>query len=304
VNLEKSPHFYIVGQTASGKTSLSLKLAEDLKAEILNTDSLLFYKNLNIGTAKPTPSELSRVAHHMVNICDIGEDMNASDYAIKAEKILKQENKFFFCVGGSGFYIDALDKGLLPLPETDPAVVKKVSAINNPVQMLEEVDSKTLESIAKEDLYRVKRALQVYIQTGKPLSLWKKENRLKPFAKKIALNIEKDELLKRVKLRVDEMFVNQGLLEEVEEILKDHRSKNWRPLGSVGYKQCLDYLNGDYKSLDELKEDIVTKTMQLAKRQKTWFKKDKNLKWFEYNCDYKEIRDYVLKLWESDQWRV
>lgn len=293
-----------MGQTASGKTGLSLKLCEDLKAEILNTDSLMFYKDLNIGTAKPSVDELESVPHHMVNICEVGEDINAADYANKADQILRSSDKSFFCVGGSGFYIDALDKGLLPLPQTDPKVVEQVSRIEDPVQKLEDVDSKTLKTIAKEDLYRVKRALQIYYQTGKPLSVWKEENKLTPYAKKIALHLERDELLKRVRLRVEKMFENDGLIEELKEALEKPNSKNWRPLGSVGYKQTLDFLQGLYSSKEELKEDIVVKTMQLAKRQKTWFKKDENIKWFDYNEDYKKIKDYVLELWETKTWRV
>ena len=300
----RTRHIFIVGQTASGKTGLSLKLAKDLDAEILNTDSLMFYKDLSIGTAKPSKEELLTVPHHMVDICDVGEDINASDYSEKAHDILSNNKKNFLCVGGSGFYIDALDKGLLPLPQTDQAIVEEVNALGDPVEFLKDVDPETLKTISEEDLYRVKRALQVYCQTGKPLSQWKKENVLKPYAKKIALHIERDQLLERVKLRVDMMFEEESLIEEVKRALEDNKSEGWRPLSSVGYKQTLDYLNGGYSSLEEVKADIVTKTMQLAKRQKTWFKKDPTVKWFSFNDDYSVIKDYVMDLWETEKWRV
>lgn len=301
---DRAPHIYIVGQTASGKTGLSLSLADHFGSEILNTDSLMFYKDLSIGTAKPTKEELRTIKHHMVDVCDVGEDINAADYALKAAFILESSKKTFFCVGGSGFYIDALDKGLLPLPETDPLVIEKVNEIRDPVLELESVDPESFNSIAKEDLYRVKRALQVFHQTKIPLSQWKSENILHPYAKKIALHLERDELLKRVTKRTDLMLKDSGLIDEVREVVKNPKSTPWRPLGSVGYKQTLEYLNGDIESLEELKEKIVTKTMQLAKRQKTWFKKDKTVKWFSGDQPLLEIKEYILKLWETDKWRV
>ena len=304
-----SPHIYIVGQTASGKTGLSLDLCETLNAEVVNTDSLLFYKGLDIGCAKPTKKELSRVKHHMINTCEIGEDLNASSYSVKAKKILSdkgEDSKAYLCVGGSGFYIDSLDKGLLPLPQTSDEIINKVSEIQNPVEVLLTVDPETLNVIAKEDVYRVKRALQVFYQTGKPLSVWKTEFPLKSKVKKVAIHIEKDELLKRVKLRTEQM-IKDGLIDEVKAILvhsEDRELKNWKPLKSVGYKQALDYLEGEYDSIQDLMDEIVLKTMQLAKRQKTWFKKDKSVVWFESKKDNKVIKNFIIKTMESDSWRV
>lgn len=302
--LKKSPHIYIVGQTASGKTSLSLALSEHFGSEILNTDSLLFYKDLNIGTAKPSKSELLRVKHYMIDLCEVGEDINAADYSRQAIKVLEKSDKKFFCVGGSGFYIDALDKGLLPIPQTDQAVVKEVEALEDPLAELLKNDPESLKTIAKEDLYRVKRALQVFYQTGTPLSVWKAENKLESYAKKIALEWEKQDLLERVSLRTELMLKEGGIIEETKSALKGDRSKDWKPLRSVGYKETIDYLEGRLKTLDELKSQIITKTMQLAKRQKTWFKKDKSVKWFSKDESLDKIKEYVESLWENDQWRV
>ena len=304
-----SPHIYIVGQTASGKTGLSLDLCESLDAEIINTDSMLFYKGLDIGSAKPTKRELSRVEHHMIDVCKLGEDLNAASYAQKAKKILsKKENKTksYLCVGGSGFYINSLDKGLLPLPETSYEVVKRVAEIKNPAKELLSVDPETLKVIAKEDTYRVKRALQVFYQTGKALSIWKKEYPLKSKVKKIAIHIEKEELLKRVKSRTEQMILS-GLVDEVEAVLaqsKEKELRSWKPLKSVGYKQTVDFLDGGYSGIQELKDEITLKTMQLAKRQKTWFKKDKSVVWFEFKKDYKDIKNFVTKTMENHLWRV
>lgn len=297
-----TPHIYIVGQTASGKTGLSLEVAEALGAEILNTDSLLFYKGLNIGTAKPSKDELQKVTHHMVDIKSVGEVLTASDYGALAKSILESASKPLLCVGGSGFYIDALDKGLLPLPHTDPEVIKKVEAIEDPAAELKKHDPDFFKKISENDLYRVKRALQVFIQTGKPLTQWQKDFKPKAAAKKIAFAVDKEELLKRVKLRVESMFAG-GLLEEVEEILKTPESKNWKPLSSVGYAQVLAYFDGQIEGVKSLKEEIVTKTMQLAKRQKTWFKKDQTVEWFTY-AEYKKAKDFVVNAIKENQWKA
>ena len=296
------PHIYIVGQTASGKTARALELATFFKTEILNADSLMFYKDLSVGTAKPTKEELLSVRHHMVDLCAVGEDINAADYAKQASKILEESDKNILCVGGSGFYIDALDKGLLPLPKTQKSLVEEVNQVEDPVGELLKHDPESLKVIAKEDLYRVKRALQVFYQTGKPLSQWKSENKLNSYTKKIAFHWERGDLLKKVTLRTKKML--EGLLEETQMVLKNPQSTHWRPLKSVGYKEACDFLEGFIETKAKLEEQIIIKTMQLAKRQKTWFKKDKSVKWFSQKEDFSVIRDYTEQLWEMDQWRV
>lgn len=301
---KKAPHIFIVGPTASGKSDFSLMAADSLGCEILNTDSLLFYKDLNIGTAKPSKEDLRLVKHHLVNICSVGEDVNASDYTSMAAGILKAPaQKKLLCVGGSGFYINALNKGLLPLPETDQKVVEKVDEVSDPVSILKKIDPQTLNTISENDLYRVKRALQVFYQTGKTLSEWKREYTLKPFAKTIGFKSKnRDELYERVTKRTKAMVEN-GLLDEVKEILKDPKSKNWKPLKSVGYLQAVEYICGEIKTKDELIEKIINKTMQLAKRQKTWFKKDKDTTWFHYNECQKAL-DHIKNLFEENLWKA
>lgn len=298
---KKTPHVYIVGQTASGKSSFAFELAQDLDLEILNTDSLLFYKGLDIGTAKPSLKERSLVKHYMIDLCEIGEDLSAADYARKARPILEEGSKKVLCVGGSGFYINALDVGLLPLPHTDPLVKAEVLKIENPVQLLKEQDLEIFNKISENDLYRVRRALEVFMQTGKPLSQWQKEFSPKPFAKKIAFFVAKEELLKRVSRRCEEML-KSGFLEEVEAALKQAPTK-WRPLFSVGYKESVLYLTGKIQSKEELKNEIIKKTMQLAKKQKTWFRKDKSVIWFDFK-NRAAAKEKVKIFLEEDLWRV
>jgi len=297
----KAPHIYVVGQTASGKTSFSLDLAEKLGLEIINTDSLLFYKGLDVGTAKPSKSEQARVKHHLIDVANVGEEFTAARYEQEITPLLNSDEKKFLCVGGSGFYIKAVDVGLLPLPETDPKVKEEVLEIKDPVSMLKKVDAQTLEKISENDLYRVNRALEVYLQTGKALSKWKSEFNSKPFAKKIAFEFERSELLMRVEQRT-QVMLESGLIEETKKVL-EQTEESWKPIQSIGYKQVVDFLKGDIASLEEVKELIVTKTMQLAKRQKTWFKADLSVKWFSYS-KRDEALNYAENLFKENQWRV
>lgn len=300
----RTPHVYIVGQTASGKTGFSLDCAEDLDLEIINTDSLLFYKDLNIGTAKPSKEELGRVRHHFVDVCGVGENLTASRFEKKASELLENSEKSFLCVGGSGFYIKALDSGLLPLPETDLSIKEEVLQIEDPVSELKKVDPDFFDKISQNDLYRVGRALEVYKQTGKPLTQWQKDYAPKPVAKKIAFEWERSKLRERIEERAA-LMLKQGFVDEVKELLKNDSEvlKTWKPLTSVGYLQVVQYLSGEIKTLPELKEEIVLRTMQLSKRQKTWFKKDQTVTWFEAG-DYKKAADFIRSAFEENLWRV
>lgn len=304
----RSPHVYIVGQTASGKTGFALDFIEDhaneLDLEIINTDSLLFYKDLNIGTAKPSREELEQVKHHFVDICEVGEELTASAYEKKASKVLEDSKKSFLCVGGSGFYIKALDSGLLPLPETDAKIKAEVLDIPDPVGELKKVDPDFFEKISENDLYRVGRALEVYKQTGKPLTQWQKEFDSKPRAQKIAFEWDRSVLHERIKLRAEQML-KLGFVGEVEELLKNDPEvlKNWKPFSSVGYVQVTQYLKGEIKTLPDLKEEMVLRTMQLSKRQKTWFKKDASVTWFD-SKDVGKAKVFLKAVFRENLWRV
>ncbi len=296
-----SPHVYIVGQTASGKTDFSLKLCEDFGYEILNTDSLLFYKGLDIGTAKPSKQDRLRVKHHLIDICDLGEEFTAADYLKSAKKVLSKVGKKLLCVGGSGFYINALDVGLLPLPKTDEKIRKLVLKIKNPVEELKKVDPHIFNKISKNDLYRVGRALEVFKQTGKPLTQWQKEYKLKSYAKKIAFDLDRKFLRSLITERA-RLMVKAGIVDEVRALL-DLGYEAWKPLSSVGYGQVLKYLSGEIKTENKMLEDIVHKTMQLSKRQKVWFKKDRSVTWFDFS-EKKKAKEFVKNCLEENLWKV
>jgi tRNA dimethylallyltransferase len=298
---DRQPHIYVVGQTASGKSDFSLTAAEKLGLNILNTDSLLFYKGLDLGTAKPSKEELNRVKHHLIDVCEVGDNLIASTYVKHAHQVLSQNKSSFLCVGGSGFYINALDVGLLPLPETDPEIKKQVAQIKDPVAELLKLDPGFFSKISKNDTYRVSRALEVYKQTGKTLSDWQKDFNPSPFAKKMAFYWERTELKKRVVERTNSM-INKGLIEEVEALLRKGLH-DWKPLSSVGYFQVRQFLDGELKSIQDLKDEIILRTMQLSKRQKTWFKKDKSVKWFQAS-EQKQAFDFLKTAFEEKKWRA
>ena len=206
-------------------------------------------------------------------------------------------------MGGSGFYIKALDSGLLPLPETDPTIKAQVLKMEGSVERLKEVDPEIFEKISEKDLYRVGRALEVYLQTGKPLSVWQKEFSPQPLAKKLAFHMNREDLRKRVKTRTKEML-KKGFVFEVEELLKKEvLKKPWKPLQSVGYQQVVDFLQGKIKTAALLEEEIVLRTMQLSKRQKTWFQKDKTVTWFDVK-DYKKAYGFLNQVFKETAWRV
>jgi tRNA dimethylallyltransferase len=291
----KSPKVIIItGPTASGKTQLALDLAQGYNAHIMNFDSMLFYRELNIGTAKPTAIERAQIEHSMIDICSLTEPMNAAKYNDQAtplaEKIL-QNNKILFLVGGSGFYLRAFIKGMYESATPNPKTKKQVDNILKEVgpkglfEKLKELDPKSANFFHPNDAYRVGRALMHFYETGTSLAL-EKERFIKmdpyDFSKNrfpswnilhFHLDIPKPEHEKIIRSRTDNMLKN-GLLDEVANILKlpgvvgDEKS-----LQSIGYKESISFLKGGIPDLKELSDKISISTRQLAKSQKTFFNK-------------------------------
>lgn len=270
----------ISGPTGAGKSALALKLAEELKGEIINADSLAFYRGFDIGTAKPGPAELAAVPHHLINILEPDEDFDAAAYLRLARPIVEELNSrkvVPLAVGGTGFYLRALTRGLFEGPGRDDdfrlRLAQEAASGADLHARLKSVDPESAARLAPADKVRIERALEVFHLSGKPISQWQKEHGLadKPF-RVLAIVIDRslDELDERLKLRTDQM-IKAGLAAEVEELLKQGWPPELKPFGSIGYKEMLEYLKGDL-SLDETRERIFLATRRYAKRQRTWFR--------------------------------
>jgi tRNA dimethylallyltransferase len=289
----------ISGPTASGKTDLSVELAQKFGGEIVNFDSLLLYKEVNIGTAKPTLEERKSVPHHMVDVRSISEPMNAADYAREAlplvEKLLA-EKKIVYLVGGSGFYLQALVKGMYDSPTTPQEISKRSDDLYETegiipfLKILSENDPESFKRYHENDHYRVRRAVEHWWANGTKLSDERNkkdsENKNLPLTGAhnwelfhVHLDLPKDEHLEIIAKRTKKML-RDGLIEEVQDLLKSNFTGEEKPLQSIGYKEVLDYLKGVHKDLKDCEKRIIISTRQLAKSQRTWFKKDLTRKVF------------------------
>ncbi len=243
----------IVGPTAVGKTDLAIQLARSLKTEIVSADSRQFYKEMSIGTAKPSNEELSMVPHHFINSHSIGELYSAGAYGRDAvEKIgeLHEAHKTVIAVGGSGLYLKAIWEGFDEMPEIDPEIRDGLNSelhrdgLPALLDELKEKDPDYFDKVDKQNSQRVIRALEVIRSTGQPFSSFRKEqkNELPYDQLKIGLNMERDVLFDRIDGRMDVM-INAGLFEEAEK-LYDHRNHN--ALQTVGYSEIFAYMDGEY----------------------------------------------------------
>lgn len=294
----------ITGPTASGKTSLAIDIALKLNLEIISSDSLLIYKYLNIGTAKPTKENLKKVKHHMIDIINPWEEYNASFYERDAKKIienLKEKNKNFIITGGTGLYLKALFNETFKAPPSDISFRNEIeNKINNKeitlfnlYEELKKIDPETASKVHANDKYRIIRALEVYKLSGKTMSSFRnehgsKENKLK--YKIIVLMPEKDILIKNIERRTYEM-IEKGLIEEAKSLIKMGCDKSLKPLKSIGYKEAFQYLNNEITK-EELIDNIIKNTKALAKRQLTWFKKQQNTLWLDPNN--KETKEIII----------
>ena len=297
----------IVGPTCSGKTYFSIRLAKIINGQIISADSRQIYKKLNIGTAKPTPSELKKVKHYFINILEPDEDYNANDFSDEAEKvidIINKQNKTAIVVGGSGLYIKALIDGIVESVDKDEELRKKLlkqrenfgneSLYNE----LKEIDPVSADKMLPQNWKRVIRALEVYYLTGKPI--WQHHLNQKKKSKyeyqQVGLMWDRNILYKNIDYRVDKMIKN-GLVNEVKRLLAQGYTKNLNSLNTVGYKEIISYLEGEI-SLEKATELIKRNTRRYAKRQMTWFKADKRIKWYNVS-GRKDLDNLTVKLSEE-----
>lgn len=299
---------FIVGPTASGKSALALRAAQEFKGVILNADSVQTYQRLNVGAAKPTAAEQRLVPHKLFDVLRPGEVLTAGDYRKMALQVLEKElaQHPVFAVGGSGFYIQALERGMFEVEKSSPEIeaqVRQDLAERGLPKMYDELkkrDPEYAEKVSSQDTYRILRALVIIRERNISVSELRKQ--FKPISLpyhtlKMALHCPRDILKRRIELRTSQML-KDGLLDEVKALVIDGYS-DWPPLTSVGYWQCLKFLKGEL-DLNELAPQISEKTMQLAKKQMTWFRRDKSLKWFQYD-QTQEALDWIKQGLSSKQ---
>ena len=277
----------IAGPTAIGKTSLSIYLAKLFNCSILSADSRQFYKEMTIGTAKPSANEMEGIPHYFINSNSISEEYNVGKYETDAINLLDKlftENNIQILVGGSGLYIDAVCKGFDELPEADIKVRNKINdlykedGIEGLQNLLKELDEVYYNKVDLQNPQRISRALEVCLTSGKTYSSLR-EGKIKKRnfnIVKIGLNTKRENLYERINIRVDEMM-KHGFLDEVKQ-LKSYKHLN--ALQTVGYKELFDYLDGKME-LDSAINLIKQNTRRYAKRQLTWFRRDEEIKWFE-----------------------
>ncbi len=296
----ENPVVFILGPTACGKSRLGMELAEKFGGGILNCDSVQVYQRLDIGTAKPTPEERARVPHFFFDELKPGEILTAGDFRKRALNYCVSElpKGPLFAVGGSGFYIQAFEKGMFEVDKPDPkteADARRQLEEHGPEFMYQELvrlDPEYAEEINPNDTYRILRAL-IVAAGGKKMSELRKGFQPQPFPYryiKFGLSMERDALLPRVQSRTREML-QSGLVAEVDALLQEGW-ESWAPLNSVGYKECVDFLRGRLPA-ERLEQQIVEKTMQLAKKQRTWFKRDAEIHWLKASDPLSEASDIL-----------
>tara|TARA_R110000868_G_scaffold161628_3_gene392330 strand:- start:13339 stop:14250 length:912 start_codon:yes stop_codon:yes gene_type:complete len=291
----------IVGPTAIGKTSLAIAIANHYNTEIISADSRQFYKEMSIGTAVPSPEELSVVPHHFIQHKSILEEYSVGDFereAIKKLETLFQQYNIVVMVGGSGLYVDAIKYGLDTFPSIDPEVREKLnsSLINEGILSLQEkLKSLDLEYYNKVDLnnpHRLIRALEVCIGSGLPYSSFLNQKKAIRNFSSITLGVtaERKTIYDRINKRVD-IMMEQGLLEETQS-LKGHQHLN--ALQTVGYRELFSYFDGEY-DLDTAIAEIKKNTRRFAKRQLTWLRKKEDILWVDYEYELEDVLKKVAQ---------
>ena len=279
----------VAGPTASGKTSLAVELAKFTNGEVVSCDSMQIYKRMTIGTAKPVPEEMDGIVHHMIDVCEPDADFSVSKYCEMATPIVEDiiaRGKTAIIAGGTGLYMDSLVKGndFAPFPATGQRerLEAKLAAVGLDAMLAElaAVDPEAAER-SQRNPRRVIRALEVFYETGETITAHNKRTqaippRFDPLW--IGLDFEPRKLLyDRIDLRVD-IMLQQGLLEEIRELLSSGISPDCTAMQAIGYKEFVQALRGNM-SIEEAADDLKQASRRYAKRQLTWFKRNKNIHW-------------------------
>ena len=304
----KKPLIILTGPTAVGKTKASIGLAKALNGEIISADSMQVYKYMDIGSAKIRPEEMQYIMHYLVDVLEPDEEFNVVRFQQMAKQAMDEiyaKGKIPIVVGGTGFYIQALLYDIdFTENDEDTSYREELEQLANEKgaeylhEMLREVDPASAESIHANNVKRVIRALEFYKQTGKKISEHNEKERAKESPYEFCyfvLNDDRQLLYDRIDLRIDQML-EEGLLEEVTALKNKGYTKDMVSMQGLGYKEILDYLNGEY-SLEEAIYILKRDTRHFAKRQLTWFRRERDVIWIdknEYDHDEEKILDVML----------
>ena len=288
---KKKPVIVLAGPTAVGKSSIAVELASDLSTEIISADSRQIYRSMDIGTAKPDLLDRKRVAHHLIDVVDPDETFSAGRFKTMADAVitrLHRQDRIPVIVGGTGLYIKILVYGLWQGPQAEWGLREQLREKEDLHGsgylhgMLQSIDPESAARIQPQDVNKLIRAIEVFRQTGQPISTFHQEHFFKerPYQTVIiGLRRSREDLYSRIDRRADEMM-SQGLLKEVKDLLKNGYTKDLPSMKGLGYRQMVGYLMGKY-DLNEAIRCLKRDTRRYAKRQFTWFNRDPAIQWID-----------------------
>ena len=297
---------FLIGPTAIGKTGISFELAKLIECEIVSCDSMQVYRGMNVGTSKPAKCLLNSIPHHLIDIIEPSEEFSVARFralAVKAIEEIIARRKTPLLVGGSGLYVKVLIDGIFEAPETDRQLRGRLEeeaeefGVGVLYRRLQEADKDSAEKIHANDLRRIIRALEVYEKAKAPISQLRKNtaglgDRYE--VKIFGLNMERAALYRKIDERVELMFA-EGLVGETRGLLEGKLSLTASQ--ALGYKEVLGHLNGEY-GLEEAKRLVKRNTRRFAKRQLTWFRRDKRIEWIMLDENF-DTGETARKLWKK-----
>ena len=289
----------LVGPTAVGKTALSIKLAKKFNTEIISSDSRQFYREMEIGTAKPTKEELAEAPHRLINTKSIHDEYDVKQFEKDALEILSEifeHNNVAIMTGGSGLFADVITKGMDEMPEIPinyrKSVIQdyEINGLTFLQEEVEKIDPAYFQQVDKRNPQRLMRALEVFRATGKTFSSFRTKNVIhRPFQIiPIALSLPREQLYERINKRMDQM-ISEGLFEEAEKLFP---FRHLNALQTVGYSEIFEFINGAYDREETIRL-LKRNSRRYAKRQLTWFKKDNTIQWFS-PLEFNQIVDCIV----------
>ena len=300
------PTVYVIGgPTASGKSNLAVELAKRINGEIISADSMQIYKDMNIGTAKITPEEMQGINHYLIDFISPDERYSVSSFKKDAEKAIEDilaKGKVPIIVGGTGLYIDSLILGIEFQDEKIDTEyreslnkIAEEQGLQKLYNMAKEIDPIAMKKISENDKKRIIRVLEIYNKTGKTKTeqeIESRKNEIKYNYKSFAITMDRQALYEKIEKRVDKM-IEQGLIDEVQEILKKYQIFPTAMQG-LGYKEVVEYLENKITK-EEMVQKIKKETRHYAKRQLTWFRKNKNIIWLNGENSIENNIDIMIK---------